>query len=236
MTDSERTGRMIGVLLLLQLVGLMVGFILLDALRTTDYLTSAAANSARIKAGVIVLLANGALTIGISIKAWQFFSEHSARMGLWLILLSVIMLVMQAVDSVHIMSMIALSQEQANGMAGITDALATSMRVTRRYAHYLELFAIDFWLMMFYAILFRFALVSRIVAGFSLTTVLLQFFSVPVPGFLGYSLSPNLAIPLAFGLLATAAWLVVRGFVERGPESGQQSHLAAEDTDPPVVS
>ena len=215
MTDSKRTGRMIGVLLLLQLVGLMVGFILLDALRTTEYLTSAAGDSARIKAGVIVLLANGALTIGISIKAWQFFREHSPQMGIWLILLSVIMLVMQAVDSVHIMSMIAMSQEQANGMAGITDALAASVRFPRRYAHYLELFAIDFWLMMFYAILFRFALVSRIVVGFSLVTVLLQFFSVPVPGFLGYPLSPNLAIPLAFGLFATAVWSIARGFTHR---------------------
>ena len=87
MSDSKRMGRVVGAMLLLQLVGLMVGFILItEPLRATDYLATAAASSMRIKAGVVVLLANCALTIGISIYAWRVFRDYSSQMGIWLMM------------------------------------------------------------------------------------------------------------------------------------------------------
>lgn len=110
MTDAKRTGRVIGVMLLLQFVGLMVGFLLIDVLRSADFLSTAAGDSMRIKAGVLVLLANCALTIGIAVTGWRVFRDHGQSMGVWLILLSVIMFVLQAVDAAHIMSMLSLSQ------------------------------------------------------------------------------------------------------------------------------
>jgi hypothetical protein len=107
MTDAKGTGRGIGVMLLLQLAGLMVGFVFLDALRSTEYLATAAGDAVRIRTGVIILLANCALTIGISITAWRVFRDYSQPMAMWLIIFAVFMFVMQAVDSVHIMSMLS---------------------------------------------------------------------------------------------------------------------------------
>ena len=60
--------------------------------------------------------------------------------------------------------------------------------------------AIDFWIAMFYVILFRFTLVPRLVVGLGLAVVLLQFASVPLSAFLGYGINTILAVPLAFGL------------------------------------
>ena len=215
MANAKRTGRIVGTMLLLQLVGLMVGFILItEPLRTPDYLTTAAENAARIKIGVVVLLANCALAIGTSVTAWRVFREYSSQMGIRLILLSVLMFVMQSVDVVHIMSMLSLSErnvESGGAQSDIYNALAASVRSTRRFAHYLELLAIDFWYGLFYAIVLRFALVPRWVAIVSLVTLVLHFLAIPAPGFLGYGINTNLGIPLAFGMLLMSAWLMWRG-------------------------
>ena len=84
------------------------------------------------------------------------------------------------------------------------NAIAASVRSTRRFAHYLELLAIDFWFGMFYSIVLRFKLVSRLVAGFSLLTLVLHFVAVPAPGFLGFGINTILGVPLAFH--AGALW------------------------------
>ena len=213
MEDAKRVGRIVGVMLLLMIAGLMAGFISLDVLRSTDFLSAAAANSARIKTGVVILMLNCFLAIAIGITAWQVFRRYSQPMAMWLIVLGVVMLVMQAADTVQIMSMLAMSQQYVeSGAAGGYEIVAASLRTTRRFAHYLELFAIDLWLMMLYAILLRFALVPRLLAGFAFVTVLVQFFAVPLAGFLGYGIYTNLGVPMAFGILGVALWLVIRGF------------------------
>lgn len=219
MTPAKRVGRIIGVLLLLQLVGFILPFVLLHPLMSADYFTNAASHSFQIKAAVLLFFANGALTIGISILAWPVFRHYSEPMAMWLIVLSLIMFVLQAVDNVHIMSMLSLSQQyvDAGGVSSeLYTALATVVRMARRWAHYPELFAIDFWIMLFGAILLRFRLVPRALAVFGLLTVTLHFFAVPLPGFLGYGINTTLGVPMAFGLLANAVWLMVRGFGPTG--------------------
>ncbi len=216
MTSAKRTGRIIGVMLLLQLVGFIVPFALLHPLMSADYYSTAADYSFQIKAAVLLFFANGALTIGIAIKAWPIFRRYSEQMAIWLIVLSVIMFVLQAVDNVHIMSMLSLSQQYVeNGAATETfGALATMVRITRRWAHYPELFAIDFWIMMFQVTVLRFALVPRLLAAFSLLTMVVHFCAIPLPGFLGYATNTNFGAAMALGLLAMSVWLMVKGFAD----------------------
>jgi hypothetical protein len=215
MRPDTRVGRIVGLMLLLQLAGLIVPFVMLRPLMSADYFTNAADYSFQIKAAVLLFFVNGALTIGIAIKAWPIFRAYSEAMALWLIVLSVIMFVLQAIDNVHIMSMLSFSQQYVEAGAAASElntALAVVVRTTRRWAHYPELFAIDSWLMLFGSILFRFALVPRLLAAFGLVTVLLHFIAVPLSGFLGYGISTVLGVPMAFGLLANAVWLLARGF------------------------
>lgn len=214
MTPTKRVGRIVGLMLLLQLAGFIIPFALVHPLTTADYYATAADYSFQIKAAVMLFFANGGLTIGIAIKAWPIFRRYSEPMAMWLIVLSVIMFVLQAVDNVHIMSMLSLSQQYVeNGAADETfGALATMVRITRRWAHYPELFAIDFWIMLFQVIVFRFALVPRALAAFSLLTMLLHFCAIPLPGFLGYGINTAFGIPMALGLLAMALWLIAKGF------------------------
>jgi hypothetical protein len=139
-------------------------------------------------------------------------------MALWLLALSVIWFSMQAVDNTHILSMLSLSQQYAQGGAadaGLFGAPATALRSTRRLAHYTELLVIDCWFCVFYGLLFRSSVVPRALAGFGLIMVIVHTAGITLPTFIGYSNVLPLAYSLALSYLAVGTWLVVKGFEER---------------------
>jgi hypothetical protein len=219
MNSAKSRGRIIGVLLLAQLAGLIVPFALLHPMTTSDFLANAAGYSSQIKVAVLLLLANCALTISISIVAFSIFREYSLAAAFLLVSASVIMFSLQAVDNAHLMSMLSLSQEyvQGGGMDERFQTLAVVVRSVRRWTHYSELLAIDAWFFVLYGALFRFRLVPRAIALFGLATVLLHFMAIPVPLFLGYNAVTLLGVPMAFSHTALGVWLLSRGFAGLPP-------------------
>ena len=232
MKSAKSTGQFIGVLLVLQLAGLIVPFVLLHPLTTgpRDYLANAPGSSLQIKVAVFLLFANCALTIGIAIAAWPLFRQYSEAMALWLVAASVIMFSLQAVDNAHILSMLSLSQHyaQLGGPDELFQTLAAVVGSTRRWAHFTELLLIDAWIFLLYSLLYRFALVPRALAAFGLLTVVLHFTAIPLRGFMGYSLVTPLGVPMAFSHIALALWLITKGF----KELSLATHLSeAQDSD-----
>jgi hypothetical protein len=222
MKPAKSRGRLIGMLLFLQLAGLIVPFVLLQPLTTgsRDYLANAAGASFQIKVAVFLLFANCALTIGITIAAWSVFRQYSEAMALWLLAASVIMFALQAIDNAHILSMVSLSRQygQAGGPDELFQTLAAVLGSTRKWVHFTELLVIDCWIFLLYTILFRFALVLRVLAAFGLLTVILHFTGIPLPGFLGYRIVTLMGVPMGLSHLALALWLMAKGFEERLPK------------------
>ena len=213
---SERgRGRLVGGLTFLQLVGLIVPFVLLLPIVTPPgaYLADAAASSTRIRAGVLLLAVNGAVTIGISIAAWPTLRRTSEALGLWLVVLGALMLGVQMVDNIHILSMLSLSQAHAAAGAS-ADSLrevATAIGTTRRWAHLSELLVIDAWILVFYLSLIRARALPRLLSAFGLLTVAAHFVAIPLPGFLGLRAVAEAGMPMALSHVATAGWLVAKG-------------------------
>src|SRR6266550_1489527 len=85
MKSAKSVGRIIGIMLLVQLAGLIVPFVLLLPLVRRDFLANAAAASFQIKVAVFLLFVNCALTIGISIAAWPVFGRYSSALALLLV-------------------------------------------------------------------------------------------------------------------------------------------------------
>jgi hypothetical protein len=221
MRSAKSVGRLIGMLLFVQLAGLIVPFVLLHPLTRgpRDFLTNAAGASLQIKVAVFLLFANCALTIGIAIAAWPVFRQYSEAMALWLLAAGVIMFSLQAVDNAHLLSMLSLSQQYAHagGPDELFQTLAEAIGSTRRWVHYTELLVIDCWIFLLYSALYRFAVVPRALAAFGLLTVTLHFTGIPLPGFLGYSIVTLMGVPMALSHIALASWLMARGFAERLP-------------------
>jgi len=218
MESAKNVGRMVGVMLLVHLAGLIVPFILLLPIARPDFLENAAEFSFQIKTAVFLLFLNGALTLGIAITGWPIFRRHSERTALWLLFFSIIWFVMQAVDNVHLLAMLSLSQRYAEtgGPEDLFRTLAATVSSTRKWAHYTELLIIDTWIFMLYGLFFRFALVPRALAAFALLTVALHTTGITIPLFLDYGMVTLMGASMALGHVGLAGWLMVKGFGESG--------------------
>jgi len=205
-------------LVFLQLVGLILPFVLLLPLTTgpRGYLADAANVSSQVTLAAFLLFANCVLTIGISITVFRVLRQYSESAALWLVALSVMMFSAQAVDNIHLLTMVSLSQQyaHASGREETFIALAGAVGATRRWAHLSELVLIDCWIFLFYSALYRFAVVPRAVAAFGLTTVVLHFTGIPLRGFLGLGPLALMGMPMALSHVTLAIWLLARGFDE----------------------
>jgi hypothetical protein len=144
-------------------------------------------------------------------------------MTLGLLAVSVLWFAMQAVDNVHILSLLSLSQRYVDSgatNAELLDALGAAARSTRRWAHYTELLVIESWFFVFYGLLYRLSLVPRPLAGFGLLMVLVHAAGITLPTFLGRDSVPAMAYSLALSSLAVNGWLLVKGFAEGPREVG----------------
>ncbi|MFP5245206.1 MAG: DUF4386 family protein [Thermoanaerobaculia bacterium] len=222
MNPTRRSGRVVGILLFLQLAGLMVPFILLMPAVTANFLTDAAARASLVRTAVLLLFANGALTIWISIRTSDALRARHYAWAVWLVATSVSWFVLQSVDNALLMTMLSLSEGRAADTE-LLNAIGTAVRGIRRWTHYTELLAIDIWFFAFYGALFRSSLIPRVLSGFGLAMVFVHAAAIPLATFIGYRTMPSLGVSLAVSHLAVATWLVVKGFAER--EIGVPNHL-----------
>ena len=217
-TSAKRIGRVIGILLLVQLAaGLMLPLILLraDIIGYPGFLAAAAGSSLVVRSAVFIAFVGAALTVSIAITALPVFRQYSSATALGFLAICAISCSLDVVHNASVMSMLSLSQrylETSASDAGLYQALGAVVASTRKWAHYTQLVAIAAWLFAFYSSLWRFRLVPRALASLGLIGVLLQFTGVTLLTFLGYSQEGRMAMPLGPIHVAVAIWLMAKGF------------------------
>lgn len=219
MSAAKTTGRKIGFLLLLHLItGLMTPYMLLQQL--TRPLTFAAINSVngfQIRLAVMMLFVGGALTIVIAITGLPVFREYSYAMALWLFGLAIANFALQGGEIAGYMSIFTFSQNYPSANAadlGTYELVGTTVRSAWKWIHYTHLLVMVAWIFSLGLMLWKSALVPRILAGLVVITTLLQITGITLPQFLAYR-SPNpmlMGVPLAFAYFTVAVWLLVKGF------------------------
>ena len=219
--DSARSaGRVIGILLLIQAVlGATVNFGLLGSpIASPAYLANAAPNSWRLSTAAPLMIVAGAMSLAISTTAWPVFRRHSERLALAYFGLGVAGLALAAVEAASIMSMLSLSKQYVDASendARLFEVLGIVVRYGRYWAHYTHLVMGSITIFLFYSILFRFALVPRLLAGIGLLAVLSQMTGLTMP-FYGEPVNFYLLAPMGLCHLFLAGWLIVKGFADNG--------------------
>lgn len=218
MSSEKSVGRVVGILLLLQMASaLIVPFVLMDPLVKgyPAYLETAAASGANIRLAVALACFGLGLTLALGVWLYPVLRPYSKRAALWFLAVCAVSAGLDAVHNGSVMSMLAVGEKFA-ASAGADSALYQSWAAAagsmRRSAHIVQLFAIGAWMATFYISLWRFRLVPRPLSTLGLIGVASQFTGVTAMMFLGFSPIGYLAMPLAPIHAATAIWLVVKGF------------------------
>ncbi len=216
MGAARNAGLVIGVLILVQMVGgFLVNFVLAAPLfGAPGFLQNAAPHATQIRVSVLLGLATGALALGIAVTALPVFRRYSEAMAFWFIALAAVSLSAAALEQTSVMSMLSLSEAYGKASAADRDRfelLRVVVASARNWAHYIGLIIAGATLFVFYAVLYRFALVPRALAAFGLAAVTLQIAAVAMPLF-GQSIVFLMLAPLGVSQLLLALWLIAKGF------------------------
>jgi Domain of unknown function (DUF4386) len=225
MNDGMRIGRIVGLLMLLQVPGGILGNFVLTApvFAAPGFLVNAAPHATNVALSALVGIATSALSVAIAITLLPVLRRGSESLGLWLLSLAAVNLALAAVEQVTLLSMLSLSQAYAAAAAPdetLYQALRGVVAAARNWAHYVRLVVSGGALLVLFTAFLRLALVPRLLAGIGVAAVLLQMIAVAKPLFGGGVLFPLLA-PIGLVMLATAAWLLARGLDTRALARGE---------------
>lgn len=216
MESASRAGRIIGVLIIMQMAGSgIVNFVMEPRLLgAPGFLVSAASNSRQIGLAVVFGLVTEALWVGIAITAFPIFYQRTRRMALWLVALTVVGLAVGVAENAGVMSMVSLSEAytKASGFEREhLDAVRVIVASARDWPHFMSRMFVGGAIFVFYAVLYRFALVPRALAGFGLIAAVLMVTAVAMPIFGREVVFPMLA-PMGLSQLVLAVWLMTKSF------------------------
>ena len=216
---ERRAGRIVSILLITQMAGSALVNFRLEAplFGEPGFLVNAAAHAQQVGLSALIGLALGALFSGIAITVFPIVRAHSLSMALWLLVLGAAILAIAVVEQASVMSMVTLSEAYAKAPATTHDqfeALRVVVAAARNWPHFLARAMDGVAGLLFYATLFRFALVPRALAASGLLAAAMQITGVAKP-LLGHDVVCPLLAPMGLTQLALALWLLVKGFRPR---------------------
>lgn len=216
MQSEIRTGRIVGVLLLLLIVcGILTNFVLTASLfGEPGFLVAAAGSSSKIALSAMVGVAMGLVSIGVASLLYPVFRLRSQTLGLFYFALVVAGFALTIVENVSVMSMLSLSQAYAEAEGAqpeLYDGLRIVVKSARNWTHYISLIVSGCTLFVFYVAMFRFRLIPRLLSVIGLLAVCSQLYAVTTPLF-GIDVDFRFIAPLGICQIILAFWLITCGF------------------------
>ncbi len=216
MDAGIRTGRIVGVLLLLLIIGgILTNFVLTAPLfGEPDFLIAAAGYSSQIGMSALLGVAMGLVSVGIAVLIYPVFRQHSQTLGLFYFALAIAGFAVTVVENASVMSMLSLSQSYAKAGAEqqeLYQGLRVVVMSARDWTHFIGMTVSSSIMFVFYLSMYRFKFIPRAISIFGLFAVSLHLLAVSMPLF-GLDVDFRLIMPIGICEIVLAFWLIVRGF------------------------
>lgn len=219
MNAKIKTGRLIGVLLLLQVAaGILLNFVFTAPLfGEPGFLINAAPHAPQIGQSVLISIAMGLVSLIVASILYPLFKREAPSIALSYFALVTAGFALTVAENISMMSMVSLSQAYvAAGGANETlyQGLRGVVKETRNWTHYISLIVSGATLFAFYLGLLRSALIPRALAVIGLLAVCAQLVAVSMP-VLGSEVDFRLIAPLGIWQIVLGLWLLFKGFKQR---------------------
>src|SRR5687768_16495724 len=116
MTSTRSVGRVVGLLLLVQLIaGLILPYVLLLPLLgpAGGFLDGAAEMAGTVRLSVLMLFVGGVASLAIALAAWPAVREGHHQLGMWLLVLAAVNFTLQLLENANWLAMLSMSQAYA---------------------------------------------------------------------------------------------------------------------------
>jgi hypothetical protein len=220
MASHLKTGRIIGVLLLLQVIaGILLNFVFTAPLfGEPGFLINAAPHASQIAQSALLGIVMGLVSLTIACLLYPLLKAYSQPLALFYFALVTAGFALTVSEYISMMSMLSLSKAYAEHGAAqepLYQGLRIVVKETRNWTHYLSLIVSGVTIFTFYISTLRFKLIPRLLAGFGLLASLSQIAAVSMPLF-GQAVDFRLIAPLGICEILLALWLIFKGFRSAG--------------------
>jgi hypothetical protein len=218
MDSNIKTGRIIGALLLLQVIaGILLNFVFSAPLfGEPGFLINAAPHAMQIGQSALIGIIMGLVSLAVASILYPLFKQHSPVLALFYFALVCAGFALSVAEQISVMSMLSLSKaytEHGAAQEPLYQGLRIVVKETRNWTHYLSLIVSGATLFTFYLAMFRFRMIPRLLAGFGLLACLSQIYAVSMPLF-GHAVDFRLIAPLGILQIVLGVWLLAKGFRE----------------------
>jgi hypothetical protein len=223
MESTIRAGRIIGVLIIIQMVGSsVVNFSLEEPLfGTQGFLLNAASHSQQVGLAAVLGLIIELLWVGIAITAFPVFKQRTPAMALWLVVLAGVVLAVAVVENAAMMSMVSLSEAYAKASPAEHAQLETIRVVVaaaRNWPHFLARIFDGLTIFVFCADALSLRTGSAGPRGLWFDRCLADDRRGCPVSLFGHDVIFPMLAPLGLSQLVLAVWLMTKGF--RGQPGG----------------
>ena len=217
MPSAKRLGRTIGLALLVQ--GVLtppVYAALLPPVTAPTFLATAAAHATSIRAALVLSLILSTITLGVALAVLPIARQHSERLAIGYVAVTALGMATMAAETIAFRNLLALSLEYAKPAAPreLLQSIGAVAYSTAIQTHFTNLLTGHGSLLLLYVILFRLALVPRVLAIAGVIAGVIGIADVAQP-LLGSHFSFFWVLPAGLCLFALIARLVVKGLDDR---------------------
>jgi len=219
MTSPKRTGRTIGLILLIQAATTAVIYSkLLPPVTSSTFLTSAAPHATSIRVALLLSLAVSSMTLVVALIALPIFRGGSERLAIAYVALSVFGMATTAAETLGFRNLLAFSLEYAKPTAPheLLQSIGAAAHSTALLTHFTNLISGHAVMATLYLTLFRLSLVPRLLTIAGMIASIIGVVDVAQP-LIGGRFSFLYVYPAGVCLLALVLWLLLKGFNERRP-------------------
>lgn len=216
MDDGIRTGRIVGVLSMLLIIGgILTNFVLTAPLfGEPGFLGAAHGHSSQIGMSALLGIAMGLVSVGIAALVYPIFRRHSQTLGLFYFALAIAGFALTVVENASVMSMLSLSEAYAKAGTAqqeLYEGLRGVVASWRNWVHFTGMTLSSCIMFVFYLAMYRFEFVPRLISMFGLFAVSLHLLAVTMPLF-GFDVDFRLVMPIGICEIVLSLWLMARGF------------------------
>ncbi|MFD2100215.1 DUF4386 domain-containing protein [Flagellimonas iocasae] len=213
MNSNQKTGRIIGVLLLFVFVSGIIIFQFLQGsvLFSDNFLITTSENSNQIISSVALGIFSGIASIIIAAMLLPIFKRYSISLAYLYLAFCILNFIAIMIDNVSVISMLELSKEYLkNGSDNSFKILEPLVSGKHWWTHYFYLLISCFPVFVLYYTLYLSKLVPRIISIFGIIAVVLMFIEELFSIF-GNSISMNMLLPIGLIQLILPLWLLFKG-------------------------
>jgi hypothetical protein len=218
MEPAKRAGRIVGSLILLQMLGggLVNGVLETPLFGSPGFLIAAAPHSQQIGLAVVLGIVTSSLWLAIAVTMFSLEFKRRPGLALSLVALATVALAAAVAEGAGVMSMVSLSRAYAKADVSAPaqfEAARVAVASARNGAHFLGKVIDGVTAFLLYALVYGSSRTPRWIPAFGMAAAALLVSSVGRPIF-GYEVVFPLLAPLALSQLTFAIWLLSRGFRE----------------------